>query len=247
MTLTDVRPGQKVNIQIFQEASRDAAMGEGCTQYPSRVFDSLNKDGLLELEMPTKEGKLILLPLNIRYEFIFFVDNGMYKAQGTITDRFKRNNFYLIHVRITSDFVKYQRRQFYRLNCFIPVAFQGLDDRVEDMELLTDILDFTKSEESVKFPSARGDALDISGGGMRMVSNVYVKDANYFLLQFYIDIQGKRSMVELLAKVIAVNKMDDSTNYCYRFKFIFKDSKLQEDIIRFIFEEERRLRKKEQG
>ncbi len=246
MTFADVRPGQKVNIQILQEANRDAGKGEGCTQYPSRVFDVL-KDGVLEMEMPTKEGKLILLPMNIRYEFIFYIDSGIYIAQGTITNRFKRKNFFLLHAKITSKFVKFQRRQYYRLNCFIPVAFQGLDDRVEDMELMTDIIDFSKSEDAVQYPSARGDALDISGGGMRMVSNVYIKDAIFFLLQFYIDIQGKRSMVELIAREIAVQKMEDSSNYCYRFKFIFKDSKLQEEIIRFIFEEERRLRKKEQG
>ena len=80
-----------------------------------------------------------------------------------------------------------------------------------------------------------------------MGSDTCTRDANFFLLQFYIDIQGKRSMVELIAREIAVQKMEDSSNYCYRFKFIFKDSKLQEEIIRFIFEEERRLRKKEQG
>ena len=246
MTLADVRPGQRVNIQILQEASRDENKGEGCTQYPSRVFD-ISKDGTLELEMPTREGKLVLLPMNIRYEFIFFIDNGMYKAQGTVTDRFKRQNFFLLHAKVTSEFVKFQRRQYYRLNCFIPVAFQGMDDRVEDLELMTDILDFSKTEEAAKFPSARGDALDISGGGMRMVSDTCTRDANFFLLQFYIDIQGKRSMVELIAKKIALDKLEDSSKYSYRFKFIFKDSKLQEDIIRFIFEEERRLRKKEQG
>jgi len=89
--------------------------------------------------------------------------------------------------------------------------------------------------------------MDISGGGMRMVSDTCMPEANFFLLQFYIDIQGKRSMVELIAKKIAMDKLKDSNKYSYRFKFIFKDSKLQEDIIRFIFEEERRLRKKEQG
>ena len=246
MTLADVRPGQKLNIQILQEANRNAIKGEGCTQYPSRVFEVL-KNGVLELEMPTREGKLVMLPMNIRYEFIFFVESGMYKAQGTITDRFKRQNFFLVHAKITSEFVKYQRRQFYRLNCMIPVAFQGMDDRVETMELMTDILDFSKSEDAVKYPSARGDAMDISGGGMRMVSDTCTPEANFFLLQFYIDIQGKRSMVELIAKKIAMDKLEDSNKYSYRFKFIFKDSKLQEDIIRFIFEEERRLRKKEQG
>ena len=246
MTLADVKPGQKVNIQILQEASRAAISGETVTQYVSRVFDK-ETNGTLVLEMPTKEGKLLLLPVNIRYEFIFFIEGGMYKAEGTITDRFKRGNFFLFHAKISSEFVKFQRRQYYRLNCTIPVAIQALKDNVEDLDFMTEVEGYMRTEEGELLPNGSGTAVDISGGGIRIVSPTYIPDTNYFLLQFYLDIQGKRSMIELIGKLIALQRMEDSIKYTYRFKFLFKDSKLQESIIHYIFEEERRIRKKEQG
>ena len=247
MVLKDIKPGLKVNIRLMQEVNREANKeGPAANVYISRVFD-ITDNGLLELDMPTKEGKLLLLPINVRYEFVFISEGGMYKAEGTIRERFKRGNFYLLRAQLLTKLVKFQRREYYRLNCLIPVVFSGVADKAEEFERMSDIYSYLESEPPSVDDTVNATIVDISGGGIRAVAEKKIDGFNYCIIQFSINVRGEQLDLELLAKLIAVQKLEDSKNYSYRFKFLFKDSKLQETLIRFIFEEERRIRKKEQG
>lgn len=246
MVFKEIKPGQKVNIRLAQEANRERNQNDEARVFVSRIFD-ITDDGYLELDMPTREGKLLLLPVNLRYEFIFISENGMYKATGTIRERFKRGNFYLLRAKLTTKLERFQRREYYRLNCLMPLVFKGMEDYVEhidDMNEIYMILD--DPEEAIRHPKLSGMIVDISGGGLRAVCEQKIEDVNYCFLEFFIENRGEEQKVELLAKLIAVQKVPDSKNYSYRFKFIFKESKMQESIIRYIFEEERKIRKKEQ-
>ncbi|MCR4674919.1 MAG: flagellar brake domain-containing protein [Lachnospiraceae bacterium] len=247
MTYKEIKPGLKVNIRFVQEANRQSNKGEEASVFVSRIFD-ISKDGLLELDMPTRGGKLLLLPVNVRYEFIFISETGMYKAEGTIKERFKRGNFYLIKAQLLTKLERFQRREYYRLNCLMPISFSGVEDNVALSDDVTELFQYLESEENKKIhPTILGTIVDISGGGLRAVSEKKIEDVNYCDLQFYIEVRGEQQKVELMAKLIAVQKVEESKNYQYRFKFLFKDSKMQETIIRFIFEEDRKIRKKEQG
>ena len=97
------------------------------------------------------------------------------------------------------------------------------------------------------FPDSAKTGVDISGGGVRFISDTRMQDANYLFLIFPMELNGQKQMVELMAKVIALNFNPDLGTFTYRMKFVYKDTKMQEKIVRFIFEEERRIRKKELG
>ena len=49
-----------------------------------------------------------------------------------------------------------------------------------------------------------------------------------------------------MSQIVAIQK-EDSDRYSCRAKFIFKDLKDREKIVRFVFEEERKIRRKEVG
>ena len=246
MVFKEIKPGLKVNIRLVQEASRQEKQNSDVNYFVSRIYD-ITDDGFLELDMPTRSGKLLLLPVNVRYEFIIFSDKGMYKTDGIIVERFKRGNFYLLKAKITGKLEKFQRREYYRLNCLMPLLFKGMDDQVADIDDMSEIYGFLDDpEEDLKHPKISGMIVDISGGGLRAVSEQKIEDVNYCFLEFFIQVHGEEQKIELLAKLIAVQKVPESKNYSYRFKFLFKETKMQETIIRFIFEEERKIRKKEQ-
>lgn len=246
MVFKELKPGLKVNIRLVQDASRQEKQNKDASFFVSRIYD-ITGDGHLELDMPTRGGKLLLLPVNVRYEFVFTSEKGMYKAQGTIVERFKRGNFYLLRAELTGKLEKFQRREYYRLNCLMPIIFRGMSDKVEQYESMAEVfMELDDPDETVLHPKISGTIVDISGGGLRAVSEQKIEDVNYCFLEFFIEVHGEEQKVELLAKLIAVQKVPESKNYSYRFKFLFKESKMQETIIRFIFEEERKIRKKEQ-
>ena len=245
MLLQELKPGVNVSIRFLQEANRVSNnSAEEASVFSSKIYD-IGTDDTLELDMPTKAGKLLLLPQNIRYEFVFTTQNGIFKAEGTIIDRFKRGNFYLLKAKLTTKLEKHQRREYYRLNCLIPVVFEGLVDPLNEIDadnLKTLILD-TAYHRLL----ADGTIVDISGGGVRVISPTQFHEVQYALLHFDLHLESGDMHFDLVAKLIACTKVNDSDKYAYRFKFIFSETKTQEKIIRYIFEEERRIRRKGQG
>ncbi len=245
--MAEIKPGNKLSIRFYQEAARaEANIGKEEQVFISRVFDVLD-DGTLELDVPTKEGKLVLLPQNVRYLFEFTTDQGVFRCAGQITDRIRRGNFFLMRAKVISKLQKFQRREYYRLNVMMDLMFQAMDSRVEDLEKMSDVRSLLQGQSFNEKVIGRGTIVDISGGGMRFISETHIPGAEYMFLAFTLGIGGVKQMVEVLAKVIAINPVPDTKNFTYRMKFMYKDSKLQEKIIRFIFEEERRIRKKELG
>ena len=189
----------------------------------------------------------MLLPQNVRYMFEFITDGGIYRCQGAITDRIKRGNFFLMKAKAISKLVKFQRREYYRLNVMMDILFERLDDSAADMEKMSDVKGLLQTSILDENIVGRGTMVDISGGGVRFISDTRMQDANYLFVIFTIATGGKKIVAELMGKVIAINFNPDVGNYTYRLKFLYKDSKMQETIVRFIFEEERRIRKKELG
>lgn len=125
MRMEDLMPGCKVDIRITQLMEKedvDATQGI----YYTSIFD-VTKDSI-ELQMPMVGGRLQLLPKNIRYEFIFSTPMGLYKAQGTVTDHIKKQHFYLLKIVLTSPLEKFQRREYYRITCMVPMIFMGVTE-----------------------------------------------------------------------------------------------------------------------
>lgn len=71
MTIAEIiQPGDKVDISFVQNVERAKKDQSMPKIYKSQVLD-LKENGNLEISMPVERGKLVLLPLGIRMEFIF--------------------------------------------------------------------------------------------------------------------------------------------------------------------------------
>ena len=79
MTVAEIiQPGDKVDISFLQQVERrNADMEQELPKvYKSQVLD-VKENGNLEISMPSENGRLVLLPLSIRLEFVFFSRGGM--------------------------------------------------------------------------------------------------------------------------------------------------------------------------
>ena len=119
MTVSEIiQPGDKVDISFVQKREH-LEMGEELPKiYKSQVLD-LKENGNIERSMPSEGGRLVLLPLSIRLELVFFSRGGLYRAVGQIVERYKSDNVYMLEVEFKSQLEKYQRREFFRYPCVI--------------------------------------------------------------------------------------------------------------------------------
>ena len=105
-------------------------------------------------------------------------------------------------------------------------------------------LTFIVSEENM----ARGVIVDISGGGTRFVSRQKFEEGSIILMSFDLSIVDKERSFLLAAKVVYSGEIENRENeYENRVKFEFIDTMTREEIIKYIFDEERKNRKNGKG
>ena len=86
---------------------------------------------------------------------------------------------------------------------------------------------------------------DISGGGLRFISNYTYNAGDYIYCTYALNIRGKDKMYSLAGKVLSVYELKDKPGtYEHRVQYVNMDVDEREEIIKYIFEEERRQRHK---
>ena len=92
-----------------------------------------------------------------------------------------------------------------------------------------------------------GTIVDISGGGIRFNSETELKSGDHILAVAHLANERMNQEFHIVGSVISCEKKEQVTEkkYVSRVKFMIKDDRVREDIIRYIFEEERLTRQKD--
>ncbi len=239
-----LQPGAKVDMRPVQSISRDGRVDDG-NHFVSGIFD-IEEDGTLELDMPMRAGKAVLIPMGLRYELIFTLDRKLLKADAKITKRIRRGGFSLILAELLTPVEKFQRREYYRLDVMLPISFITLDERAGTLERMADIRQILEDRKD-ELLVGDGTILNISGGGIRFITDAPIEDVPYLFIRFAIDTGGESRVMALIGHVVGSGLTEDKKHQAYRLQILYKDSRCQEWIIRYIFEQERMIRKKKLG
>lgn len=211
--------------------------------YISQVYDVINEDEL-KIAMPIVEGRVVPLPLNGRFDLCFYTSCGLYECKATITDRYKEDGLFVLQIEITSDLKKVQRRQYFRLECTLDVLYKILP-KEEVLEIVTNR---DCMQEFLRSGLEYGVALDISGGGMRFTSKNRHVVGDCIVIVVKIKRGNENTMCVLPGTIIRTNKVSHRNDlYEHRVEYNNLQGAVRETLIKFIFEEERRLRQKEKG
>lgn len=235
-----ISPGDKLEMRsVVNVVLPDGT--EGVKTYKSSVYDILD-DGRIEIVMPMEKQKLILLPVDGEYDVCFFSNGGMYKANVRIVDRQKINNTYIVVAEMTTNLHKYQRREYYRFNCIIDMAAREMNE--QEIKAFSNGLAYLIEEAEM----ARGVIVDISGGGLRFVSRQPYQSGKLLLMEFSLPVMGVEKEFFVAAKVIYSGEIEKrEPEYENRVKFEFISNTTREEIIRYIFDAERKNRKNGKG
>ena len=238
-----LRPGNKVEIKAVQKIERQGSTGEVAHVYTSRIQE-IHENGDIDISMPIEEGKYVLLHLGVRFEFVFYAEKNLYRAIGQVKERFKSNNIYMLKVELKTQLAKFQRREYYRFPCVMDMKYYRIaknESKERDTEKLLEHIQGVPDEEE-----KRATILDISGGGARFVSEEKFEANQFVLMELELISDKMDKQYHIKGRIVGWKKLEyREPRYETRIEFIMEDNKVREDIIRYIFEEERLTRQKD--
>lgn len=236
-----VVPGNKVEIRAVSQGEYIEEVEKKRKVYSSQVFDVLSEERL-EILLPMDKSRLISLPVNMEYDLYFFTASGLFRCNANALDVYKSNNNFVLLFEVISELKKFQRREYYRLDCAVDMYSRPLER--DEISAVVRNEDFRPRG----LPLKKGVAVDISGGGIRFVGNYNYEQGDLIYCRYNLGSGEKPKMYTLVAKILFISEVEDKPDVReYRAQYINMDTTEREEIIRFIFEEERKRRKRRKG
>jgi c-di-GMP-binding flagellar brake protein YcgR len=189
----------------------------------SQVIDTISENCLL-VGIPISKGTI--RPISIRDEIKLIYTKkgtGFYGFKARVIDRGNKGNIPYLKVIKTSEIDKIQRRDYYRLDMVLNV----------EMHINNDKGDVVKVVE--------GLSKDISGGGIRVLCKEPVQKGT--IIELFIKNGDKP--IKVIAKVLRCNLYEEIYSQ-YEVGLAYKDISInnRERIVKFIFDAQRKMRKK---
>lgn len=244
MKVSDIiHVGTKIDIRVLQEIEQAEKTDGIVKTYKSKMLGFCT-DGNIEIAMPIESGKLVLPALGVRYEMVFFTGNSLYRAIGQVKERYKKENVYMLEMEFKSQLQKFQRREFFRHQCMLDFRYYEITSEQAQMDDTAEILKELRDEHFAE-KELFGRIVDLSGGGIRFLATHELERNAWFLAELKLKSQTIDSRYYIAANVIDVKETEltaEKKGYIIRAKFSIQDDSVREDIIRYIFEEERKKR-----
>ena len=234
-----VKEGDRIDLMAVDKGAAYSGLEqERAKVYTTKIASSLTED-TMEILMPMEQTKLILLPVDGEYNIVFYASSGLFQCFARVIDRYKSNNLYIVAMELTSNLRKYQRREYYRFSCALEMCARNLmEEEVQQLEERNPLY------LQPNLPIRRSVIVDISGGGLRFMSNQRYEPGSMIYCSYDLLKGGERKKYEVVGKVLAVRELDNRPNtFEHRVQYVNINEAVREEIIQFIFEEERKNRK----
>ncbi len=248
-----IQVGNKIEMRIVEKkmGGNSSSAGES---YVSQLLQWPEKNTAV-IAVPSFKGHMVALGVDDIYELRFFARGGIYQCRAKIVRRARTsNNLAVAEVHFISALEKYQRREYYRMNCVMPMTYAVLSE--EQKELYKEKKYCLSQEQKqniekrleiqqVEFMNAT--VLDISGGGMRFNSVRQQEPGELLLLEPALPEILKKRIPYLFGRIISSRRIPNKEPLTFdnRVKFVEMSHSEQEQIITYIFKEERDKRNRE--
>lgn len=198
------------------------------TKYISLVEEIYDNDQLL-IYRPISYGSLVQFSLGKVYSLLFISDKKMYKYDAEFIKYIDKEDYNFILIKLSSEGEKIQRREFFRFDCVFPFRFEKLSNDLINAET------FTADEDNIEL---KGIIKDIGGGGIRFISDELLEQNDK--IKCLIDLNS--DFIITFGKVLE-RQLCDKSNYTYQYRveFFWLSKTEKEQIIKYIFEEQRKI------
>lgn len=232
-----ISPGDRIELQAVTGNWMQSDKEESRV-FSSKVSDIISDDRIDAL-MPMEKGKLILLPVDGEYNIFFYSGRGQYQCYGKIADRYRTNNMYMLTMDLLSGLQKMQRRAYFRFPCAFEMRCRELNE-YEQLALSANAFFEPNPNEDLK----KAVIVDISGGGLRFVTVNQFEEGMTLYCIFRLPSRRKTEEYRVCIRILKARELENRPGtYEYRSQYTVIDEDDREEIIHYIFEEERKVRK----
>lgn len=232
-----ISPGARIEMEAIERVLSNS--GSEKKVYESKVVDVLGEDRI-EIFMPIEQTKLVLLPVNAEYHIHFFTARGLFQCDAKVANRYKNGALYLLELKITSQLQKYQRREFYRFPCMIDMQIREITEEEKRGIEQNGVF------EAEELPGDKAVIVDLSGGGLRFTSAVPFEPKSTVVCEYVLRRENGNKRYYIAGELLSCKRIENSPGqYEQRVRFEYITPREREEIIRFIFEEERRKRQRD--
>jgi len=210
--------GDKVNIKTLNKSNNNI--------YISQVTD-ICEDEIVEISFPIHKNKAIYFINGEKLLLVIAKHDAVFEFKAVVVGK-KYENIPIVRLKVLSEPTRIQRRNFYRLKIIKPIEYR--------------IINKSESSDEEIILYNEGILLDISEGGLRFCTNREMEESD--VLEMIVGIGINRS---LKLNGIIVRKeynADKSGMYEYGVRFSEINKQAKNLLIKFIYEEQRKLLKK---
>lgn len=245
--------GDKIDITLLDKLGRPSQDGKTLV---SKLMDFLDSD-VISITTPFLNGRIIPMEIGEYYNLCFYTDKGLYQCRGVALNNHREDKSIMSVLRITSNLEKFQRRQYYRLECIQDITYRIVSEEEEELEQRIAQNTIENQEllskciarlDELRGDWHRGSMTDLSGGGVKFTSDQQHHPGDMLKLKLeLISAETKRELTldaVMVHSGIIVNRRDI---FEHRAKYINIPVRDREELIRYIFEQERKRRKKERN
>lgn len=241
--------GDKIDIKVL---GRNGKPKHDAKTLVSKLMDFLDAD-VISITTPFTNGRTIPLEVGEYYNLCFYTDRGLYQCRGVALNNHREDKSIMSVIRITSSLEKYQRRQYYRLECIQDIVYRIITEEEELLEqkLIENAFDDSEelSEYRMKLTELnrdwiRGSMTDLSGGGAKFTSDRRHNTGEKIRMKLELANGEEKKLITVDAAIIQsgiiINRRDI---FEHRVEYVNISRKDREELIRYIFEQERKRRK----
>ncbi len=227
MELTDIETGTRLELE--PEYGTDS---ERKPVYVSSFEWAEGRDSAL-ITAPISAGRLVPLEKGAVYNICFLNKEGkllnLYKFRAVVRERLVIDNMHLLLIEKLGEIARIQRRNFFRLDCYVDVRYRVIKSISDD--------------DNCDIPFRKTITSDLSGGGIRLLLDEKIDPGTYLECELFTETDRK---IRFFGKVVRFEHIGSGGKYRYAagVAYVDIDEKEREDVIKYIFEEQRKLLKK---
>jgi c-di-GMP-binding flagellar brake protein YcgR len=223
MNFNDLISGVKLELEIYNN------MDEVIDINFISQFEWAAKEDVAYIAAPIHEGNIYPVRLGSKLNGYFINKDDLFKCKAIVLDRTVRDNLAYLKIELKGDIEKIQRRQFFRFDYSVPITYR--------------IVTSMNPEVNQKIPFIKTITRDLSGGGLCLLLEEKVNIGEQVECELPVN---NEKVVRFFGKVTRSSMRDPEEKYKFEIGVSFRkiEYKDREAVIGFIFEEQRKLRKK---
>jgi len=240
--------GDKIDIRRLDNSGKPMS---NVKNYVSQLIDFIDNDKA-NIAMPFDNGRVYLLDTEEKYSLCFFTNKGLFQCNCKVINRFREKNIIIATVQFTSNIEKFQRRQYFRMECVLDAQYHVCSDQEILLQGELKRGEFSNAVERAECNNKlslleevwfKASITDISGGGARFNSNQLHQRGENLKIMFDFGTSDKRMEFVTNAVFVASIKLTNRFGmFEHRIEFTNIGKTEREVIIKYIFEQERRKR-----